>query len=245
MDPLFRCAISALTLCLLISCGGDGQTPLVDGAPVDGAVDGSPLDGVPPGMDGTPPTDNDLGAVTTPDGAPPYEGSFPPTVSEFSSATLRVAGFARDVTLYLPEGLPSSPPLVIVLHGTGGNAQDAIWSMEADQLADREKVVIAAPQARSMTTGDWDDHEAGQVFFETYPSINSSTNADLLLVRAIIAEAVRAYGVNPRRVYTMGFSNGAFFSLLCAAAMPDRIAGFAEMSGGLVRCDTMGECSFR
>ena len=30
----------------------------------------------------------------------------------------------------------------------------------------------------------------------------------------------------------MGFSNGAFFSYFAAASMPDRIAGFAENSGG-------------
>lgn len=182
--------------------------------------------------------------VPTGDGAPPYSGSFPSASPGFSQATLQVAGFSRKVTLYLPQQLPANAPLVIALHGTDGNAKDNIWAIEADQLADAEGVVIAAPQARTMTTGDWDDHEAGQVFYETYPSVDAATNPDLLLVQAIIAEAVRVYGVDSKRVYTMGFSNGAFFSILCAAALPHRIAGFAEMSGGLVRCSTMGECAF-
>jgi predicted esterase len=96
-----------------------------------------------------------------------------------------------------------------------------------------------------MAVGDWDNHVPRDIYWETYPSTDPARNPDLLLVQAIIQEAVRAYGVDARRVYTLGHSNGGFFSLLAATALPDRIAAFAANSAGLVRCATTGGCSFK
>ncbi|MBW2734832.1 MAG: hypothetical protein JRH20_20790 [Deltaproteobacteria bacterium] len=173
-----------------------------------------------------------------------YGGSFPAAKVGFSSATLQVAGSNRTVSIYLPAGLPDDAPLMLVFHGTDGQAQDAIWGANATALADSAKVILVAPQARRMSVGDWDNHGAGQRYFETYPNVDPNSNPDLLFVRAIIAEATRVYGANIRRVYTLGFSNGAFFSEFCAMTMPNRIAAFAENSGGLVRCATTGSCTF-
>jgi pimeloyl-ACP methyl ester carboxylesterase len=57
-------------------------------------------------------------------------------------------------------------------------------------------------------------------------------NEDLAYVRALIEAARTSWGVDTTRVYALGFSNGAFFAWFVAASMPDRIAGFAENSGG-------------
>jgi predicted esterase len=69
-------------------------------------------------------------------------------------------------------------------------------------------------------------------------------NPDLLLLRAIIQEAKAAYGVDPKRVYLAGFSNGGFFSLAAAVALRDQVASFLEMSAGLVRCENTNSCTF-
>ena len=169
---------------------------------------------------------------------------FPEQTVGFAAASLTINGASRGVQLYFPENLASSPALVIACHGTGGTAEDGIWEVAGDELAESEGVLIAAPQARTMPDGDWDQHGPGDVYFETYPNLDPNDNDDLLLVAAIIDEAKRAYDIDDRRVYIAGFSNGAFFAQFAAMRLPDRIAAFVSSSGGLVRCGNTSDCNF-
>ena len=178
-----------------------------------------------------------------PDGPVP-QGVFPSTAVGATSAQLTIAGAKRSVALYLPAMRAANPALVIVWHGTVGDAAEQLTEAGGEKLADSEGLVVAAPQARVMPQADWDQHTAGQTFFETYPKVTLETNVDLQLVAAIIAEAKAAYGIDERRVYVAGFSNGAFFAQFVAMALHDRVAAFASKSGGLVRCDTTDVCTF-
>ena len=175
----------------------------------------------------------------------PYTGRFPVSTGEFT-ATLTVGGQARKVLLYRPSGAKPNAPLMLAFHGTHGTGRDMIKpsSVAARELADQQGLVVAAPQARKMSKGDWDNHGSGDVYWETHPSTDPAKNPDLLLVQAIIAEARRAYRIDPRRVYALGHSNGGFFAILTAVSMPNRIAGFVSNSAGLVRCATTGSCTF-
>jgi polyhydroxybutyrate depolymerase len=54
-------------------------------------------------------------------------------------------GLDRSFRLYVPAGLPPSAPLVVMLHGGFGSADQAERSYGWNQLADREKFVVACP----------------------------------------------------------------------------------------------------
>ena len=112
-------------------------------------------------------------------------------------------------------------------------------------LANSEGVVIAGPQARQMNKGDWDNHGAGEVYWETHPNTDPNTNPDLLLIRAVIDAASQAYNVDLKRIYVIGFSNGGFFSIAVAMTLNNTIAAFAENASGLVRCSNTYSCSFK
>ena len=174
-----------------------------------------------------------------------YSGSFPKGGTGYKSATLTLGGVARSVSLYLPAKPGAKPPLLITLHGTHGKAQYMIKSSNAKELADKHQVIIASPQARTMSKGDWDNHYPKDVYWETHPSLNPATNPDLQLIQAVILAAQKAYNVDPRRIYVLGHSNGGFFSLLVAMALPNKIAAFVTNSSGLVRCATTGSCAFK
>ncbi len=183
----------------------------------------------------------------TPDtgGKVPYSGSFPKTGSGYLSGTLTVDGYTRKVALYRPSGLGAKPPMLITLHGTGGDAKYMIQSSNAKDLADQKKVLIASPQARKMTKGDWDNHYKNDVYWETYPNTKLATNPDLRLLAAIMQEAQKAYNVDPKRIYVLGHSNGGFFAILAAMTLQDQIAAFVSNSAGLVRCASTGSCTFK
>lgn len=214
------------------------DVPVDRGSPVDVGVDvpvdrGSPVD-VPrdEGSTGLPPSD--LVA---------YTGSFAARSGRFT-ATLTVRGERRSVVLVVPTNAGTSPPLLMVFHGTNGDGAVAMTESNAQALANSMGVVVAAPSSRWRPVGDF-DHATEETYWETAPNADIDNNQDLVLVRAIMVEAQRAYGVDPTRIYAMGHSNGAFFAQFVAVLLRDRIAAFSENSGGLVRCARTTSCTFQ
>ena len=172
-----------------------------------------------------------------------YTGSFVVRAGR-SRAQLHVAGLPRDVTVYLPATRPIAPPLVLAFHGTNGSGDVMLDESSARAMADRNGAVFIAPDSRWLSHGDW-DHATEETYWETSPNNNPNSNPDLLLVRAIIVEAQRRFGVDPRRVYAIGHSSGGFFTELVSTQLAARIAGFATSSAGLVRCGSTPGCRFQ
>jgi poly(3-hydroxybutyrate) depolymerase len=173
-----------------------------------------------------------------------YTGTFAGATGRYN-ARLRVAGLDRDVTVYAPRNRGARPPLVLAFHGTNGDGATMLTESGARALADAQGVVVVAPSSRWLPRGDWDHPGGAETYWETSPITSPDQNADLLLVRASIVEAIRVYNVDPDRVYAIGHSNGAFFTHLVATSLRDRVAAFASSSGGLVRCATTPSCGFR
>jgi polyhydroxybutyrate depolymerase len=59
--------------------------------------------------------------------------------------TMSFCGLDRSYRLYMPAGLPTPAPLVVMLHGGFGSAQQAERAYGWDQLADSAKFVVAYP----------------------------------------------------------------------------------------------------
>jgi poly(3-hydroxybutyrate) depolymerase len=185
-----------------------------------------------------------LGACGDSGPGPINIGTLPQGAGLNEDVRLTVGGVERQMWTYLPQGPVAGRPLLIVFHETDGTASGALEASGARALADSQQLAVVAPQARAMASGDWDNHSAGQRYFETYPNTSPSANLDLLLVKTIIQEAQRTLNCDPARVYAIGFSNGAFFAAFVALTLPSQIAAFAERSGGLVACGSTGDCGF-
>jgi poly(3-hydroxybutyrate) depolymerase len=199
----------------------------------------------------------------------PYGGTLPAAdtfaPNEVQYATMTVAGLERPVATYVPQSRGAHPPLVIMFACTdcdspdGPNASlfgsNSVGALAGDRetcvgdpgLAESEGVVFISPLTRLMSVGDWDHHEADQYYWETCAGRDAGTcraqNPDLLLVRAIIREAEIRYDVDRARIYTLGFSSGAFFAETAALALRDQVAAFAESGGGLVTVPSTQDCS--
>src|SRR5574344_884427 len=66
--------------------------------------------------------------------------------------SFQVAGVKRDCILHVPTGI-STPAVVFILHGLGGNGAGMQSSTQMDKVADREKFIVAYPTA---VGGTWD-----------------------------------------------------------------------------------------
>ena len=161
-----------------------------------------------------------------------------------------LAGRSEDaIQVVLPANRAAHPPLVLAFHGTGGEPIDAVDGFDLVTKAASLGFVVIAPRAgyrSGIHPADVDHAENDGGSSWNMWTANPAQNDDLLYLRALIDAAKASWGVDTTRVYTIGFSNGAFFSYFAAASMPDRIAGFAENSGGWMsdacptRTDTNG-----
>jgi predicted esterase len=193
----------------------------------------------------SPPTD---GQAASADGAPRPVAAAPPAPGPRALGPLpalpAVTGAGRfaipgraeaAIEVVVPEKRAAKPPLLIAFHGTGEEPENIVAGFELVEKAAALGFVVIAPRAGYRDTqhpadvdhpADW-----GGSSWNMWTA-GADANEDLRYVRALIEAAQKSWGADPTRVYTAGFSNGAYFSYFVAASMPDRIAGFAAMAGG-------------
>lgn len=106
-------------------------------------------------------------------------------------------GKKRDGVLYVPEKQRAThpAPLVLMLHGAGLNAHDAIQPFR--RLADLHGIVLLAPDARS---GEWDMLDGG-------------FGPDVDFIDHALAKAFQLCSIDPGHVAIEGFSDGASYAL--------------------------------
>jgi polyhydroxybutyrate depolymerase len=147
--------------------------------------------------------------------------------------TLAVGGVDRRVILDVPDSVRAKTPAPLLLDFHGFSHSGAgVWSVSGFKaLAESAGFITAYPTGMPVTLT-----LRGQPMTNTGWQMDAiDGNRDLAFVRALLDDLERRYCIDRARIYSTGFSNGAFFSQLLACAMPERIAAVAPVSGGLPR----------
>lgn len=129
-------------------------------------------------------------------------------VNGTSIHTVDVGGIERTYRLHTPAGLPASAPLVVMLHGGFGTAEQAERAYNWDQLADSEKFVVAYPDGISRA---WNVNGAGCCGRPAREGVD-----DVAFVSAAVADIVKNASIISSRVYATGMSNGGMMSYTLA-----------------------------
>jgi poly(hydroxyalkanoate) depolymerase family esterase len=135
---------------------------------------------------------------------------------------------------YVPAALPSGRPLVVVLHGCTQVAADmerAGWNT----LADQHQFAVVYPEQQTANNSVRCFNWAGEYGDPTNLVRGQGENASIM---SMIDAAIVNHGVDPARVYVVGFSAGGAFAAVLLATWPERFAGGAIMSGVPYRCAT-------
>lgn len=140
---------------------------------------------------------------------------------------LQYEGIKRHYFIDIPQGLPSDAPLVIALHGMGGQAHKMRYGLGLHSLARKHKFAVLYPQG-SLLKGGSSFWNAGFDF---------SRVDDLGFVSEIIEDVTDTYALNKRQVYVMGISNGAQMAYHLACNAPHLIAGVASVIGTISSSD--------
>jgi len=119
--------------------------------------------------------------------------------------------------LFVPDAYDgtASAPLVIALHGAGGDENDFFDSYAESPLkpeAQRLGFLVVCPKGRGPNSG-----------------YRGAAEQDVF---DVLAEVRREYRIDSRRIYLMGHSMGAFAAWRLAAERPELFAALGTISGG-------------
>ena len=140
---------------------------------------------------------------------------------------LVVAGVTRTYLLRAGgEGRPGRA-LVLVLHGLGGTgaAIERRTRGTFDRLADRDGAVIVYPDSLGEPHR-WNDG------WPVGPP-GASQPDDIGFLSALVGSVVAELGVDRKRVFAAGLSNGAGMVYRIACERPDLVAAVAAVAGGM------------
>lgn len=124
----------------------------------------------------------------------------------------------RDALLYVPAGVPLTAPLplVVMLHGAGGNAQHALAPLQ--EAADAHGLLLLAPESRRRT---WD-------------VILGGYGPDVAFIDRALTWVFGRYAVDPGRIVLEGFSDGASYALSLGLGNGDLFTHLLAFSPGFM-----------
>lgn len=141
--------------------------------------------------------------------------------------TINVPGQrARSYLVYSPFSSPDSMPrpVLLSLHGGGGNASLQAASSLLNSTAQVEKFYVLYPEG----TGAIQTFNAGACC----GTAQTQNVNDVQYINAILDDFGAAFAIDSQKVYATGFSNGAIMTHRLACELSNRISGIAAVSGG-------------
>jgi len=148
--------------------------------------------------------------------------------AEPTSMGWNIDGVEREALVFAPTagGPQDKHPLIFVFHGHGGAMMGtARWGFDLEW----PQAIVICPQGLATPSGL--DPKGKLPGWQRLKG--EDNDRDLKFVDAMVSTMRRKYGVDDRRIFAAGFSNGAFFSLLLWVERTDVFAGFTLVAGDL------------
>lgn len=146
----------------------------------------------------------------------------------FAERSWTIDGVKRTALVRLPAEVKSPVAVVFGWHGHGGNPAQAIRGWEVDK-ADTTSILVF-PQGLKTSTplvdkeGRWPGWQ---------PAVGAEGDRDIKLFDAILEDLKKERAIDPKRIYSMGHSNGAAFSYVLWQARPEVLAAIGSVAGSL------------
>jgi poly(hydroxyalkanoate) depolymerase family esterase len=137
--------------------------------------------------------------------------------------------------VYTPGGYTTAQqaPLIVMLHGCGGNPTDFSNTTQMNVLADSNQFIVVYP-AESANGQCWQwASTANQSRGSGEPAILAG------ITQTVMGDTAR-WKIDPSRVYVAGFSAGAGMAVVMAATYPDLYAAMGEDAGVEYKASTSG-----
>jgi polyhydroxybutyrate depolymerase len=134
-----------------------------------------------------------------------------------------VGGETRSYRLFVPSSAAETAPLVIVLHGSGGMAEDMEGATGYDAVASREHFLVAYAQGLHR---NWN---AGQAL------TRGANSDDVAFLVALVEDVGGRHAVDKRRVFLTGHSAGGWMAYRAGCERADVFAAVVGVSTTLLQ----------
>ncbi len=141
--------------------------------------------------------------------------------AQVARETITVDGVERTYILHVPASYDASTPvpLVLGLHGGGGNAAQFSRRNQLTTLSDEHDFIVVYPDGLDH---GWNDSRELD---------NRTSHDDVGFISALIDYLSSLYNLDPTRVFSTGVSNGGIMSYRLACELSDKIRAIAPVVG--------------
>jgi polyhydroxybutyrate depolymerase len=144
-----------------------------------------------------------------------------------SKGTLTLDSHLRTYLMYVPRHLPRNASLIMVLHGSDGNAQRVreATGYGFERLADKHGFAVVYPEAYE---GNWNACNIRGNY-----SANQLNIDDVGFLTALADHLINLRGIDPHRVFAAGISRGGSMSYRLALEAPTHFHAIAAVAASL------------
>jgi polyhydroxybutyrate depolymerase len=173
-----------------------------------------------------------IGGTAPAAGSPRIEGPAPPRrQGRDVNRVLGAGGLQRDYTLHVPPGYDGRrpTPLLVVLHGGGGNGQSMARMTGFSALADRKGFLVVYPDGTGLFRGrllTWNTCDCCGWALDHHVD-------DVSFIRRLLDTLERDWRIDVRRVFATGISNGGMMAYRLGCELSDRFAAIAPVAGAM------------
>lgn len=141
--------------------------------------------------------------------------------------TIEVNGTTRQYQIFIPSGYnPDHPsPLLLGLHGAGGDAGQFRRSSGFDAVAEAQNFIVVYPDGMGTLKYAFHTWNSGE--------IPKRTANDVEFLVTLIGYLQAHYRINASQIYMVGHSNGAMMTYRMAGEHADLFAAIATVAGSV------------
>jgi polyhydroxybutyrate depolymerase len=154
----------------------------------------------------------------------------PDSGSSGQKQTLSYHGTERSYLIRVPGAVTNGNervPLVLVLHGGGGNAENAEKVTGFTDKAKSEGFIVVYPEGTGRRKNKLLTWNAGHCC--GYAMENRVD--DVGFINALISKLIETYPIDPKRIYATGMSNGGMMTHRLGMELSNRFAAIAPVVG--------------
>lgn len=160
----------------------------------------------------------------------------PPGKSSAGGSTNALVS-ARPYRLVTPTAVDPNKayPLVLILHGWGGNTGRIARYYQLDTLVDERGFLIAYPEGTEETHRHhlWNRQRRFWNATDACCNFYGSTVDDVAYLDAVIDDVGAHHRVDAKRIFVMGLSNGGYMSHRYACDRANRVAAIVSQAGAM------------
>jgi polyhydroxybutyrate depolymerase len=148
------------------------------------------------------------------------------------AGSVPVGDFDRDFVILTPKGasFDRPAPIVFFLHGAGGSAEQAMQTYGWVQKAKQEHFFVVFPQGLGFRPGKPSAFLSNPAVWRDGSSPAADNVDDLEFFSTLLTKLEEVLGIDKRRIFVTGFSNGGGMAFALGARFSDRIAAIAPVA---------------